>query len=85
MWGALTDPGKLREWDWMPKVAAGWHQCLTVAEYLLDGRPIGPVVGENARNHGWDQLHDAYADALGIRGTGWPGNGSSERTTPRVS
>ena len=26
--------------DWVPKVAAGWHLCLAVAETVLDGRPI---------------------------------------------
>jgi uncharacterized protein YndB with AHSA1/START domain len=58
--------------DWVPKVAAGWHLCLTVADHLLAGRPVGPIVGDNARNYGWEQLHDAYADALGIAATGGP-------------
>jgi hypothetical protein len=48
----------------LPKVAAGWHLCLDVAERLLDGRPIGPIRGEDARNHGWEELHDAYAEKL---------------------
>jgi hypothetical protein len=51
----------------VPKVAAGWHMCLVVAEHLLDGEPIGPIVGENAPNCGWNALHDAYAEKLGIR------------------
>lgn len=54
--------------DWVPKVAAGWHLCLVVAERLLDGQPIGPIRGSNARNFGWDQLNDAYAEKLGITG-----------------
>jgi uncharacterized protein YndB with AHSA1/START domain len=58
--------------DWLPKVAAGWHLCLQVAEHLLDGRPIGPIVGADAMNYGWTQLHDAYAAELGISSTGWP-------------
>jgi len=52
--------------DWVPKVAAGWHICLVVAEHLLDGEPIGPIRGENAMNYGWQELHDAYAERLGI-------------------
>ena len=54
--------------DFVPKAAAGWHICLAVAERLLDGDPVGPIRGENARNHGWDELHDAYAEKLGIAG-----------------
>jgi uncharacterized protein YndB with AHSA1/START domain len=56
--------------DWVPKVAAGWHLCLDVAEHLLDGRPVGPIRGEDAKSHGWEELHDAYAEKLGIAGTG---------------
>ena len=51
-----------------PKVAAGWHLCLVVAERLLDGEPIEPIVGEQAREYGWDDLHDAYAQRLGVPG-----------------
>lgn len=50
--------------DWLPKVAAGWHLCLDVAELLLDGQPIGPIRGQDAMNYGWQELHDAYADGL---------------------
>jgi uncharacterized protein YndB with AHSA1/START domain len=50
----------------VPKVAAGWHICLDVAEHLLDGHPIGAIVGENAMNHGWQALHDQYAATLGL-------------------
>jgi uncharacterized protein YndB with AHSA1/START domain len=53
--------------DWVPKVAAGWHLCLVVAEHLLDGQPIGPIRGQDAMNYGWQELHDDYADKLGIR------------------
>jgi hypothetical protein len=53
----------------VPKVAAGWHLCLLVAEHLLDGQPIGPIRGTDARNYGWDELHDAYAAKLGILGS----------------
>jgi uncharacterized protein YndB with AHSA1/START domain len=50
--------------EWLSKVAAGWHLCLIVAEHLLDGDPITPIVGEDARNYGWDALNDAYAERL---------------------
>ncbi|MGH8049366.1 MAG: SRPBCC domain-containing protein [Methylococcales bacterium] len=58
--------------DWVPKVAAGWHICLDVANYFLDGNPMGRIVGEDAKKHGWTELHDAYAAALNIEGTGLP-------------
>jgi uncharacterized protein YndB with AHSA1/START domain len=58
--------------DWMPRVAAGWHICLLVAERFLDGTPIGPIVGSEAKKYGWETLHDAYAGKLGIAGKGWP-------------
>ena len=51
--------------DWAAKVAAGWHICLAVADRLPDGDPVGPVVGQNARNYGWDDLSKAYAKRLG--------------------
>jgi uncharacterized protein YndB with AHSA1/START domain len=62
----LTLSHTLKDRDWVPKVAAGWHLCLVVAEHLLDGRPVGPIRGEDARNYGWDELNDAYARTLGI-------------------
>jgi uncharacterized protein YndB with AHSA1/START domain len=68
----LTLRHTVADLDWVPKVAAGWHICLVVAERMLDEDPVGPIVGENAKNHGWDELHDAYAEKLGITGTGWP-------------
>ncbi len=48
----------------MPKVAAGWHLCLDVAERLLDGDPVGPIRGEDAKNYGWDRLREEYAERL---------------------
>jgi len=61
----LTLSHTLDDRDWLPKVAAGWHLCLDVAERLLDGTPIGPIRGNDAKNYGWDELHDAYAARLG--------------------
>jgi uncharacterized protein YndB with AHSA1/START domain len=51
------------------KATAGWHICLDVAEHLLDGDPIGPIRGEDAMDHGWQELHDAYAARLGVDST----------------
>ncbi len=51
---------------WAPKVAAGWHLCLVVAEHLLDGDPVGPVVGDEAKAFGWTELRDGYAAQLAI-------------------
>jgi uncharacterized protein YndB with AHSA1/START domain len=76
---AATDAGTrltlrhtVADQDWVPKVAAGWHLCLLVAEHLLADQPIPPIRGAQARDYGWEQLHDRYAETLGITGTGWP-------------
>jgi uncharacterized protein YndB with AHSA1/START domain len=68
----LTLRHTVQSTDWLPKVAAGWHLCLLVAERLLDGRPIAPIRGEDARNFGWEELHDAYAEVLGVARRGRP-------------
>jgi uncharacterized protein YndB with AHSA1/START domain len=41
----LTLRHRVEDREWAPKVAAGWHLCLAVAEHLLDGQPIGPIRG----------------------------------------
>ena len=64
----LTLRQTIRDQDWIPKVAAGWHLCLFVAERLLQGRPIAPIIGEAALAHGWAELRDAYAAELHITG-----------------
>jgi hypothetical protein len=65
----LTLRHTLEDRDWVPKVAAGWHICLDVAEHLLDGRPVGPIRGSEARDFGWDDLNDEYAMIMGKAGT----------------
>jgi uncharacterized protein YndB with AHSA1/START domain len=65
----LTLRHTLEDRTWVPKVAAGWHLCLVVAERLLEGDPIGPIRGEDARNYGWEELCDGYASKLGIENT----------------
>ncbi len=64
----LTLRQTIRDADWIPKVAAGWHLCLLVAERLLEGHPIKPIIGEAAYAFGWQALHDAYAARLQIPG-----------------
>jgi uncharacterized protein YndB with AHSA1/START domain len=49
----------------LPMVAAGWHLCLDVADLLLAGDPVGPIRGAEAKDFGWPQLRDAYAERLG--------------------
>ena len=58
--------------EWVPRVAAGWHLCTLVADHLLDGNPIGRIVGRDAKKYGWDALNEAYAGKLGIEAKGWP-------------
>ena len=50
----------------MPKVAAGWHLCLDVADRLLAGDPVPVIRGAEAKNHGWQELADAYAAKLNV-------------------
>ncbi|MEU4594132.1 SRPBCC family protein [Micromonospora aurantiaca (nom. illeg.)] len=50
--------------DLAPMTAAGWHLCLDVAAHLLDGDPVGPIRGAEAKDFGWAELRDAYAERL---------------------
>jgi uncharacterized protein YndB with AHSA1/START domain len=61
----LTLRHTIADRDFLAKAAAGWHLCLHVMEHLLDGQPIGPIRGRDAMNHGWEELHEAYARELG--------------------
>jgi uncharacterized protein YndB with AHSA1/START domain len=60
----LTLRHTLDDREWAPKVAAGWHLCLVVADRLLNGRPIDPIRGEDAHRFGWDELNERYAERL---------------------
>ncbi|WP_155373615.1 SRPBCC family protein [Catellatospora vulcania] len=62
----LTLRHTMADRDWVPKVAAGWHLCLVVAGHLLDGDPVPPIRGHEAKNHGWVELDEAYSRELGI-------------------
>ena len=52
--------------DWMPKVAAGWHLCLVVADHALTGETVQAIRGGDAMQYGWQDLHDQYAARLGV-------------------
>ncbi|MET0556557.1 MAG: SRPBCC family protein [Vicinamibacteria bacterium] len=60
----LTLRHTVEDKDWIPRVAAGWHLCLDVAERALAGAPVGRIVGELAKEHGFDVLHAAYEERL---------------------
>jgi uncharacterized protein YndB with AHSA1/START domain len=57
----LTLRHTLTKRDMDAMVAAGWHICLVVLAHLLDGHPVGVIRGQDAMNHGWEQLRDGYA------------------------
>ena len=68
----LTLHHTLDDRSWAPKVAAGWHICLDVADRLLAGDPIGRIVADEARHHGWERLDEAYSKRFGIPHTDAP-------------
>jgi uncharacterized protein YndB with AHSA1/START domain len=48
--------------------AAGWQICFDVLEQLLDGQPIGRIVGpEVMQFEGWQRLRAEYAMQFGIQ------------------
>jgi hypothetical protein len=78
----LTLQHTIPDETFLSKVAAGWHICLVVAEYFMDGTPVGPIVGERALEYGWEQLNDSYAELLQVPNTGWPQQASPKRFAP---
>lgn len=43
--------------------AAGWHLCFDVLAHLLDGDPLGRIVGVDAlKFEGWKRLHAEYGE-----------------------
>jgi len=68
----LTLRHTLDDRSWAAKVAAGWHICLDVADRLLAGDPIGRIVADDARRHGWERLDAAYSERFGIPSAGSP-------------
>lgn len=47
-----------------PDYASGWHLCLAVLVARLDGQDAPPAAGEAAKDHGWEQLREEYAQLL---------------------
>ena len=41
--------------------AAGWHICFDVLDHLLDGTPLGRIVGGEAMKFDWKRLNAEYA------------------------
>jgi uncharacterized protein YndB with AHSA1/START domain len=55
--------------------AAGWHVCFDVLDHLLDGTPIGRIVGPDAMKFGgWQRLNAEYAQQFGVESPAWPTN-----------
>ena len=53
--------------------AAGWHIAFDVLDHLLNGTPIGRIVGGDViRLAGWQQLNEEYAQQFGIKAPKWP-------------
>jgi hypothetical protein len=61
----LTLRHTVEDKGWITRVTAGWHLCLDVAERALAGDPVGRIVGEEAKRHGFDALHATYEERLG--------------------
>ena len=48
--------------------AAGWHICLDVLDHLLQGDPLGRMVGmEVLKFDGWQRLNAEYATQFGTK------------------
>lgn len=45
--------------------AAGWHMCIAIAERFMNGTSGGRIVGQEALDHGWADLHERYLKLLG--------------------
>jgi uncharacterized protein YndB with AHSA1/START domain len=54
--------------------AAGWHICLDVLARLIDGDPLGRIVGGEAMAFEWPRLHAEYAAQFGIASPEMPPN-----------
>ncbi|MGA8873504.1 MAG: SRPBCC family protein [Candidatus Acidiferrales bacterium] len=59
--------------------AAGWHICFDVLDQLLNGTPMGRIVGPEAMKFGgWQRLNAEYAKQFGIEAPGWPAPATRE-------
>jgi uncharacterized protein YndB with AHSA1/START domain len=53
--------------------AAGWHICFDVLDHLLNGTPLGRIVGPDAITFGgWQRLNAEYAQQFGVEAPAWP-------------
>jgi uncharacterized protein YndB with AHSA1/START domain len=53
--------------------AAGWHIAFDVLDRLLNGVPIGRIVGNDAMKFdGWQRLNAEYAEQFGVETPNWP-------------
>ena len=53
--------------------AAGWHISFDVLDRLLDGTPLGRIVGPEAMKfEGWQRLVAEYAKQFGAEPPNWP-------------
>lgn len=53
--------------------AAGWHICFDVLDRLLDGEPIGRMVGPDAiKFGGWQRLKEEYGKQFVVEAPAWP-------------
>jgi len=74
---ALGDGTRLTLWTnierrYIAMGAAGWHVCFDVLDRLLDGDPIGRIVGPDAMKFdGWQRLHVEYAKQFGVEIPKW--------------
>lgn len=52
--------------------AAGWQICFDVLDRLLDGNPIGRMVGMKCMGfEGWKRLNKEYAKQFGLQAPSW--------------
>ena len=67
----LNDGTRLTLWTnidrrYMAMGAAGWQICFDVLDHMLDGTPIGRIVGPDAMQFdGWQRLNAEYAKQFG--------------------
>jgi uncharacterized protein YndB with AHSA1/START domain len=57
--------------------AAGWQLCFDVLDRLLEGDPIGRIVGPEAIKFDWQRLVAEYAQQFGVEAPSWPGGTKS--------
>ena len=51
--------------------AAGWHICLDVLDRLVNGKPIGRIVGGEAMKFDWPRLNKEYSEQFGVEQPAW--------------